>query len=72
MLKLIFDRKNLHKTKFYKSETKTNLKLIYFSVLILLLVLSNLYIFGKSNKNYLINQFKPSNLKIPSSNYTFH
>ena len=35
------------------------MKVIYWSILLFILVLSSLYFFGKSNKNYLINQLKP-------------
>ena len=59
MLKLIIDEKNTFKKKFYKFETKKNMKVIYWSILLFILVSSNLYFFGKSNKNYLINQLKP-------------
>ena len=59
MLKLMNLEKNTFKTKFYKFETKKNVKIIYWSVLLFILVLSSLYFFGKSNKNYLINQLKP-------------
>ena len=59
MLKLIINEKNIFKTKFYKFETKKIMKIIYWSILLFILVLSSLYFFGKSNKNYLINQLKP-------------
>ena len=59
MLKLIINEKNIFKTKFYKFETKKIMKIIYWSILLLILVLSSLYFFGKSNKNYLIKQLKP-------------
>ena len=59
MLKLMLHEKNTFKTKFYKFETKKIMKIIYWSVLLFILVLSSLYFFGKSNKNYLINQLKP-------------
>ena len=59
MLKLIINEKNIFKTKFYKFETKKIIKIIYWSILLFILVLSSLYFFGKSNKNYLINQLKP-------------
>ena len=56
MLKLMLHEKNTFKTKFYKFDTKKFLKIFYFSILLFILVLSSLYFFGKSNKNYLINQ----------------
>ncbi|MFL2818270.1 MAG: cell division protein FtsQ/DivIB [Candidatus Puniceispirillales bacterium] len=59
MLKLINKEKNIIKTKFYKFETKKIMKIVYWSILLFILVLSSLYFFGKSNKNYLINQLKP-------------
>ena len=59
MLKLMNREKNTFKTKFYKFETKKIMKIIYWSVLLFILVLSSLYFFGKSNKNYLIKQLKP-------------
>ena len=59
MLNLIIIEKNIFKTKFYKFETKKNMKIIYWSILLFILVLSSLYFFGKSNKNYLIKQLKP-------------
>ena len=61
MLKLMINEKNTFKTKFYKFETKIIIKIIHWSVLLFILVLSSLYFFGKSNKNYLINQLKPLN-----------
>ena len=61
MLKLMKQEKNIFKTKFYKFETKKIMKVIYWSILLFILVLSSLYFFGKSNKNYLINQLKPLN-----------
>ena len=57
MLKLIINDKNIFKTKFYKFETKKFMKIIYWSILLFILVLSCLYFFGKSNKNYLIKPF---------------
>ena len=59
MLKLMINEKNTFKKKFYKFETKKIMKVIYWSILLFILVLSSLYFFGKSNKNYLINQLKP-------------
>ena len=59
MLKLIINEKNIFKTKFYKFETKKIMKIIYWSILLFILILSSLYFFGKSNKNYLIKQLKP-------------
>ena len=59
MLKLIINEKNIFNTKFYKFETKKIVKIIYWSILLFILVLGSLYFFGKSNKNYLINQLKP-------------
>ena len=59
MLKLMINEKNTFKKKFYKFETKKIMKVIYWSILLFILVLSGLYFFGKSNKNYLINQLKP-------------
>ena len=59
MLKLMNQEKNIFKTKFYKFETKKIMKVIYWSILLFILVLSSLYFFGKLNKNYLINQLKP-------------
>mgnify|MGYP002701119527 FL=1 len=59
MLKLIINENNIFKTKFYKFETKKIIKIIYWSILLFILVLSSLYFFGKSNKNYLIKQLKP-------------
>ena len=59
MLRLMINKKNTFKKKFYKFETKKNMKVIYWSILLFILVLSSLYFFGKSNKNYLINQLKP-------------
>ena len=59
MLKLTINEKNTFKKKFYKFETKKIMKVIYWSILLFILVLSSLYFFGKSNKNYLINQLKP-------------
>ena len=59
MLKLMINEKNTFKTKFYKFETKKIIKIIYWSILLFILVLSSLYFFGKSNKNYLIKQLKP-------------
>ena len=59
MLKLVLSEKNTFKIKFYKFETKKILKMIYYSAILFILVLSTLYFFGKSNKNYLINQLKP-------------
>ena len=61
MLKLMINEKNTFKKKFYKFETKKIMKVIYWSILLFILVLSSLYFFGKSNKNYLINQLKPLN-----------
>ena len=59
MLKLMINEKNTFKTKFYKFETKIIIKIIHWSVLLFILVLSSLYFFDKSNKNYLIKQLKP-------------
>ena len=59
MLKLIINEKNIFKTKFYKFETKKFMKIICWSILLFILVLSSSYFFGKSNKNYLIKQLKP-------------
>ena len=59
MLKLMKQEKNIFKTKFYKFETNKIIKIIYLSVLLFILVLSSLYFFSKSNKNYLTNQLKP-------------
>ena len=59
MLKLMINEKNTFLKKFYKFETKKIMKVIYWSILLFILVLSSLYFFGKSNKNYLINQLKP-------------
>ena len=59
MLKLMINEKNTFKKKFYKFETKKIMKVIYWSILLFILVLSSLYFFGKSNKNYLIKQLKP-------------
>ena len=59
MLKLMNQEKNIFKTKFYKFETNKIIKVIYWSILLFILVSSSLYFFGKSNKNYLINQLKP-------------
>ena len=59
MLKLIINEKNIFKTKFNKFETKKIINIIYWSILLFILVLSSLYFFGKSNKNYVIKQFKP-------------
>ena len=59
MLKLMSHEKNTFKTKFYKFEIKKIMKIIYWSVLLFILVLSSLYFFSKSNKNYLVNQLKP-------------
>ena len=59
MLKLIINEKNIFKTKFYKFETKKIMKIIYWSILLVILVLSGLCFFGKTNKNYLIKQLKP-------------
>ena len=59
MLRLMINEKNIFKTKFYKFETKKIMKIIYWSILLFILVLSSLYFFSKSNKNYLINQLKP-------------
>ena len=58
MLKLMINEKNTFKKKFYKFETKKIMKVIYWTILLFILVLSSLYFFGKSNKNYLINQSK--------------
>ena len=51
MLKLMINEKNTLKKKFYKFETKKIMKVIYWSILLFVLVLSSLYFFGKSNKN---------------------
>ena len=59
MLKLMSHEKNTFKTKFYKFEIKKVMKIIYWSILLFILVLSSLYFFSKSNKNYLINQSTP-------------
>ena len=59
MLKLMINEKNTFLKKFYKFETKKIMKIIYWSVLLFILVLSSLYFFRKSNKNYLINQSTP-------------
>ena len=59
MLKLMINEKNTFKKKFYKFETKKIMKVIYWSILLFILVLSSLYFFGKLNKNYLIDQLKP-------------
>ena len=59
MLKLMINEKNTFKKKLYKFETKIIMKVINWSILLFILVLSSLYFFGKSNKNYLINQLKP-------------
>ena len=59
MLRLMINKKNTFKKKFYKFETNKIMKVIYWSILLFILVLSSLYFFGKSNKNYLINQLKP-------------
>ena len=59
MLKLMINEKNTFKKKFYKFETKKIMKVIYWSILLFILVLSSLYFFDKSNKNYLIKQLKP-------------
>ena len=61
MLKFMNQEKNTFKTRFYKFETKKIMKIIYWSVLLFILVLSSLYFFSKSNKNYLVNQLKPLN-----------
>ena len=61
MLKLMINEKNTFKKKLYKFETKIIMKVINWSILLFILVLSSLYFFGKSNKNYLINQLKPLN-----------
>ena len=42
MLKLMNHEKNPFKTKFYKFETKKIMKIIYWSVLLFILVLSSL------------------------------
>ena len=59
MLRLMINKKNTFKKNFYKFETNKIMKVIYWSILLFILVLSSLYFFGKSNKNYLINQLKP-------------
>ncbi len=59
MLKLMNQEKNTFKTRFYKFGTKKIMKIIYWSVLLFILILSSLYFFSKSNKNYLINQSTP-------------
>ena len=59
MLKLMINEKNTFKKKLYKFETKIIMKVINWSILLFILVLSSLYFFDKSNKNYLINQLKP-------------
>ena len=61
MLKLMINEKNTFKKKIYKFETKKIMKVIYWSILLFILVLSSLYFFSKSNKNYLVNQLKPLN-----------
>ena len=59
MLRLMINKKNTFKKKFYKFETNKIMKVIYCSILLFILVSSSLYFFGKSNKNHLINQLKP-------------
>ena len=61
MLKLMINKKNTFKKKFYKFETNKIMKVIYWSILLFILVSSSLYFFGKSNKNSLIDQLKPLN-----------
>ena len=47
MLRLMINKKNTFKKKFYKFEIKKIIKIIYFSVLLFVLALSSLYFFGK-------------------------
>ena len=61
MLRLMINKKNTFKKKFYKFETNKIMKVIYWSILLFILVSSSLYFFGKSNKNSLIDQLKPLN-----------
>ena len=61
MLRVMINKKNTFKKNFYKFETNKIMKVIYWSVLLFILVSSSLYFFGKSNKNYLIDQLKPLN-----------
>ena len=61
MLRLMINKKNTFKKKFYKFETNKIMKVIYWSILLFILVSSSLYFFGKLNKNSLIDQFKPLN-----------
>ena len=61
MLTLMINKKNTFKKKFYKFETNKIMKVIYWSIVLFILVSSSLYIFGKLNKNSLIDQLKPLN-----------
>ena len=61
MLRLMINKKNTFKKKFYKFETNKIMKVIYWSILLFILVSSSLYFFGKLNKNSLIDQLKPLN-----------
>ena len=57
MLRLELHEKNPFKTKFGKFEAQINLKLIYFLVLLLILILNSLYFYRELKESYFTNKF---------------